>query len=173
VLKNRLPKWDQIIPVYAVIAFMMFAWAIVIALWKIPAWLYFQTILEIFAILASVFSQIFFESVLVLGILLVVCFLLPPKLLKNDFAVRGTWMSFTVIGSMMLYVDFLFQLQLPFEIWLAATLAFAILLGYASTRIGWLTKATLEISDRLIIFLYLLIPISLVSVLTALIRNIN
>ncbi len=170
---NRLPRRDQIVPVYAVIAFMMFSWMIAISLWKIPSWLYFQTFPEILAILAYAYAEIFVESLLILGVLLAICFLLPPKFLKDDFALRGIWTAFTVIGTMFLYVDLLFQTSLPIGAWLIGALLLASLLSFASARIGWLAKAVLQIADRLIIFLYILIPVSLVSLLTVLILNIK
>ena len=35
-LKSRLPTLDAIIPVFAVIAFLVYGWTTVVFLWKIP-----------------------------------------------------------------------------------------------------------------------------------------
>jgi len=170
---NRLPKFKQIVPVYAVIAFMSFAWAILVFTWKLPSWLYFQTIYEIFAILAYIFMQTFFDTLLYLAALLIVCLILPARVFKDKFEARGTWAVIGVLGTYITYVNTLFAVGGSVISWTFAALLIGIALATLSAYINWLAKIVLEISDRLIIFLYIFIPMSLVSILTVFIRNIN
>lgn len=170
---NRMPMRDQIVPVYAVIAFLSFVWAIIALVWKIPAWLYFQTVYEILPILAYFFRQIFFDTLIYLGILLAVCMILPARFLKDEFIVRGTWAAIGVLGSYIAYVNLLFMWGDSVVGWTIAALLLGVTLAVFSAHVRWLAKIATEVSDRLVIFLYILIPVSLVSILTVIIRNIN
>ena len=172
-MQNRLPKPDQIVPVYAVIAFMSFAWMIVLSLWKLSAWLYFQTINEILAIQAYLFMQVFFDSLLYLGLLLALCFILPPRYLKDDFAVRGSWIALVVLSSMMIYLNQFLVTKISSPIWTILTVLIALGLAILSGRFKWLANLALQVSDRLIIFLYVLLPLCAISILTVIIRNIS
>ncbi len=170
---DRLPKLQQITPVYAVIAFMSFAWMILVFVWKLPSWLYFQKINEILPILAYLFMQIFLDSLLYLGILLVVCMILPARLLRDDFIPRGAWAAFGAIGTYIAYVNLLFIWGDSVTQWTLAAMLIGIALAISSAYVKWLAKVAVEASDRLVIFVYILIPVSLVSILTVIIRNIN
>jgi hypothetical protein len=63
-----------------------------------------------------------------------------------------------------------FDIPLP---WFVAALFLAAVGGsFFSTKLGPVRQALMWLSDRLIIFLYILIPLSLLSLLVILVRNI-
>ena len=172
-ISNRLPALNQITPVYAVIIFMSAAWMILAFVWKLPAWLYFQTVYEILPILAYAFMQIFFDSLLYLGLLLLICVILPARFFKDEFSVRGTWAAIGLIGTYIAFVNLLFVLGGSFQAWTLSAVLIGVGLAALSARVGWLASFALQISDRLIIFLYILLPVSAISILTVIIRNLN
>ncbi len=173
-LLNRFPKSSQIAPVYAMIVLMVYGWTIIWFFWKLPSWLNFMSMGEIAVVLAYALAMNFLESLCVLLLPLLACALAPRTWFYDQFVTRGTALVMLVLG----YAMFLtLQLQnvdgYPKNLILLSLLAFAVILVLASLigRVGILRKLLESLSDRAIVFLYLSIPASLVSVLVVVIRN--
>ena len=175
-MAGRLPRLNQVIRVYAVIACLTYAWMIVGFLWKLPSWLHFLTVWEILSILSYAFFETFIESLLMLGLLVAICLPLPPRFLRNDFATRGTWSAFVVIGAIVLLLKYSISIHLRlivlFVAWSSLTLLAVLFFSFLSTRLRWLDSVASWVSDRLVVFLYILVPASLVSMLVVLVRNV-
>jgi hypothetical protein len=176
---QRLPARTSIVSVYAVICFIVYSWTILVAFWKFPSWLYYLTVDEIMGINAYAFTVNLIESIFLLGILLFLCMVLPASFLKNDFTVRATIILVCLLGSAMLHLyvnrgaDSLENFIATMQIWWASTLlVLAILLG-VSMKIQWLRAVIVNIADRLIVLLYVFMPLSLISVVIVILRNVN
>ena len=173
---QRLPKPQAIVQVYAVIAFMFSAWTIVAFAWKISTWLLTLNIGEIFTIFSYAMLTNLLESLVVLLLLLVGSALLPPRFLRDDFIVRGTILSIGLIGALMVYLGFNRALgQENVAALLAGPMALLSLmiffLGFSS-KFGWLRSSTTWISDRLIVFLFILLPLFVILSAYVIARNI-
>ena len=59
---RRFPKTQDILPVYAVIAAVVFSWSIITFFWKLQSWLIFLRSDEILSILAYTLSVDMLES---------------------------------------------------------------------------------------------------------------
>jgi hypothetical protein len=59
---RRFPKMQDILPVFAVIATVVFSWSIITFFWKLPSWLFFLRADEILSILAYTLSVDMLES---------------------------------------------------------------------------------------------------------------
>ena len=57
--------------------------------------------------------------------------------------------------------------------WTIVSFIVIFLLTFLSTKIRFMTRAAAWFSDRLIIFLYLLVPLSILSILIVVLRNIS
>lgn len=175
-LKNRLPPFEAILPVYAVIAFMVFSWTIVSFLWKLPSWIQFLNLGDILVVFAYSMTSALLESLAILGILLLACLLLPARWMRDVFVTRGTTAAVFGFGSIMLYMYRYSEIGYSFIsslfLWSLAGLAVAILMTFLSTHIRGMVRAAAWVSDRLIVFLFLFVPISLVSLLVVIYRNI-
>jgi hypothetical protein len=174
-IKSRLPAIDAIPPVLAVISFLVYGWTLVVFLWQVPSWILFLTPGEILVVLAYSMTSSLLESLAVAGILLFVCMLLPSRWLRDVFVTRGTLAVVFGLGSIMLYM-YRFSLVGYSYIdhlvpWSLAGLGLTLLLTFISPRIRPIVRAAAWISDRMIVFLFLFIPISLVSLLVVLYRN--
>jgi hypothetical protein len=174
-LKSRLPALDAIIPVYAVISFMVYGWTLVVFLWKVPSWMMFLTLGEMLSVFAYSMTSALLESLAALAILLFASVLLPARWMRDVFVTRGSVVAFFALGSIMLFMvrlsvigyavlNYLFQCT-----WIA--LALTLLLAFLAARLRFVVRAVAWISDRLIVFLFLLLPISLVSVIVVIYRN--
>ncbi len=172
---NRLPKLKDVIPVYAVIAFMVYAWAIIVFLWQVPAWLYYLNLGEILSIFAYRLFASFIESLIFLCIILIVTMILPPKWLKDSFTVRAATATICVLGAIMLYANqsLVAALTIPGRLyyWIFGSILLAILIGFFSTKIKPAASFLTWLSDSMTIFLYILMPLSAISLIVILIRN--
>lgn len=174
-LKSRLPTFNAILPVFAVISFMVYGWTLVVFLWKVPSWMMFLTLGEILSVSAYSMASALLESLAALVILLLASVLLPTRWMRDVFVTRGSVAAFFGLGSIMLYMLRLSTIGyaalhylFPWT-WLA--LGLTLLLTFLAPRVRVIIRAVAWVSDRLIVFLFLLVPISLVSVLVVIYRN--
>jgi hypothetical protein len=163
---KRLPEFHAVLQVYAVIAVLLSAWTIPAFLWKLSAWLLILNLGEIVTIFSYAMLIDLVESLIVLFILLVVSALLPPRILRDQFVVRGTILALGFVGSLMAFVRFHMQFGIESGARLlllgpiAVILLTALLLAL-STKVRFIASVTASISDRLTVFLFILVPLFL------------
>ena len=174
---QRLPKPQAIVQVYAVIAFMLSAWTIVAFSWKLSTWLLTLNIGEIFTIFSYAMLTNLLESLVVLVLLLVVSALLPPRFLRDDFIVRGTILSVGLIGSMMIYLGLnrAFGTENIVALFAGPVALLSLMIFFLgfSSKFLWLRSAATWISDRLMVFLFILLPLFVVLSIYVIARNIT
>ena len=174
---KRLPSFANILPLYSVIAAMTYGWTISKFLWKLPSWLLFLNIGEALALFAYAMVSALVESLLILGILLLASLVLPAKFFKDEFIIRGAWFVMVAYGAMMIYLSLYTtqgqMLGAYWTAWFGGLLSLAVLAAYISPRIHFARSLALWLSDRLIIFLFIFIPTSVISLLVVIVRNLN
>ncbi|RJP51072.1 MAG: hypothetical protein C4583_09785 [Anaerolineaceae bacterium] len=174
-LKSRLPALDAILPVFAVISFLVYGWTLVVFLWKVPSWMMFLTFGEILSVFAYSMTSAFLESLAALAILLLASMLLPARWMREVFVTRGSVAALFGLGSIMLYMYRLsvtgYAVLHDLFPWTWIALALSLLLTFLAPRLRFVIRSVAWISDRLIVFLFLLLPISLVSVIVVIVRN--
>jgi hypothetical protein len=175
-MAKRLPGVQSILQVYAVIAVLLAGWTITAFLWKLSAWLLLLNLGEILAIFAYAMAANLLESLLLMGILLLLSVLLPASFLRDRFALRGSLLAMGWIGALMAFVGVHMQMGLQNRtlLWAAPLVVFlvtAFLLHSSSRIVHRVHSGILWISDRLIVFLFLLLPLFLFSSAYAIVRN--
>jgi hypothetical protein len=173
---KRLPEFHAVVQVYAVIAVLLSAWTIPAFLWKLPAWLLILNLGEIFTIFSYAMLIDLVESLIVLFLLLAVSVLLPPRILRDQFVVRGTILALGFVGSLMAFVRFHWQFGIESGARLlvgpvAVILLTALLLGFSS-KFRSIASTTAWVSDRLTVFLFLLVPLYFLLSAYVILRNI-
>ena len=175
-MKNRFPKFTEILPVYSVIAVLVYGWELYRFAWRVPSWLHYVTMGELFGIFSYTMLQGLFESLLLLGLLLIVCALLPARFLKDVFIVRGTAIALAFLGVIIAYLVVLDAIGLEYtnriELWTLGNIIFTILFAWLVVRVRFLNTAMSWLSDRLLVFLFLLMPLSAIGVIVVILRNI-
>lgn len=175
-LKNRFPSFASLVPVYSVMVVMLYGWTLVAFIWKLPSWLNYLTMGEMLVILAYSFFANLLESLSVLGLLLLICAILPPSFLLDNFAVRGTVIVLTLLGSGMFflarYVTVGQSIGLIWPIWLATTLAILSACLALAQKVKAVRAAVFWLADQLTVFLYIFLPLSILSAAVVLFRNI-
>ena len=173
-IKNKLPHLAEIYPVYAIIVILTYGWTIYWALWKLPSWLDFLPLSEIGAIFCYLLATNFIESLLALFGVLVISLILPQKWFRSSFVSRGSVLAATVLISIMVfeyhfdkpadYFDKL-PLYLPLILLIAGVLAF-----FA----GWIRvvrKGVEVLAENAVIFIFISLPVSLLSLTVVIVRN--
>lgn len=175
---QRLPKRQAILQVYAVIAVMLSAWTITAFLWKLSAWLLILNLGELLTVFSYSMLASLAESLIVLLVLLVVCALFPTFFLRDGFEVRGTILAIGLIASLMAFVKFDMEFGVGMGLKLllaplAVLLLTAILLGVSPRFqvVQRLHSVIRWIADRMLVFLYILVPLFVIVFVYVIFRN--
>lgn len=174
---KRFPPLIPILQVYAVIAVPIFGWTFTAWLWKLPSWLNFLTPGDILTIFFYAMATAFVESLLVGCLILSLCLLLPAGMLRDHFTARGSWLAVGLAASILgnglwramnrySYVD------VSLVSWSIATLVLSMLLFLVAARSRLMARAAEWMADRLVVFLYILAPLSVVSAIVVVARNV-
>ncbi len=175
---ERFPRWRQILPVYAVIAFIVYAWTLLWFFWKLPGWMFFLGIGNIVSALAYALVVNLAESLLVLGAVLGLAWVLPSRWFRDVFVARGAALCIAGLGYLMFladrFKDKMSYPALPLAAWtVPAALAALALVVYLCGRFGVVRKALEGIADSATIFLYILVPASLLSLIVILFNSLS
>lgn len=172
---KRIPHLEQIARVYAVMVVIIYSWSLFRFFWRLPGWLYYSSMGEIGVMFTYMMVVNLIESLVVLLAPLFLSIVLPQKWFSDRFVTKGTLLVLMGLGYLIYFSNHL-HFQTPFPVQLVTwtpAVAIAILgLVFLIDRAHVLDKALDEITSRLVIFLYISIPVSLVSVLVVLVRNI-
>jgi hypothetical protein len=175
-IRNRLPQLSQLLAVYAIGTIFIYTWTLLWFFWKLPSWLFYLNLGEILTSLAYALTLNLFEAVLAASIPVLVAFILPHKWFLETFIARGA----TLLASLLAYTAYVLyrfpvKEEPPLHLMTTRTpqiLIATVLLVFAAGRLPFLRKTIESIADRAIVLLYLFVPMSLISALVVLIRNI-
>src|SRR5215211_1257156 len=172
-MRTRLPEFQSILQVYAVIAVMFAGWTITAFLWKLSAWLLLLNLGELFTIFSYAMTANFVESLIVLVLLLFACMLLPAHILRDDFVVRGTILSLGFIGSLMAFVGshMQFGMESGFRLLIAPLVVLAVTIFVLKS--GFIRSIAVWLSDRVTVFLFILLPLFAILSTYVIFRNIG
>lgn len=175
-LKSRFPALASLIPVYSVIVFLVYGWMLYRYAWRLPSWLHYLTMGELLGIFSYAMLTGLVESLLLLGFLVGVSVLLPAHFLRDVFIVRGTAISLgwlvSLIGFWIIYERNSLVIESYMVAWTVGALLLSVFLAWFSTRIHWLGAFFSALSDRLVVFLFLLMPLTAFGLVVILVRNI-
>jgi hypothetical protein len=151
---------------------MIYSWSIVFFFWRLPSFLFYSTVGEIGVTFAYMIATDFIDSLLILLPLLALCLLLPEKWFSSRFSSKGVILAMLVLGSIFAYGGYYRaeSLSLLLQKTLLAGLVF-ITLAFILDNLRIARDLFEGLANRTLVFLYLFLPITAVSLLTVLIRN--
>jgi len=178
-LKSRLPSPQEILPVFSTIVFFVFTWALYRMFYQVPAWLYFLSLLNILILTAYVLAFALFESGVMLVFLLFLSFVFPARLYKDKFVAQSAALVALVsIGAVLvqrkigsIYQMVLWKLIAYPLFFLVGVVLFIAVTSFVFDRFSWFPRFIASIADRLTIFSYVYVPLSLISLAVVIIRN--
>lgn len=174
-LFKKIPSLEKISPVYAVAVVVVYSWSILRFFWKLPSWLNYSSIGEIAVIFAYMMVVNLIESIVVCLGPILLSVVLPQKWFYDRFITKGTLLVSLGLGYLIYFSNHLnYQTPFPLDlVYLTPIIIVTVfILVFLIDWIGFLDTILKELSNRLTVFLYISIPISLLSLLTVLIRNI-
>jgi hypothetical protein len=172
-LRNKFPPFHEILGAYATIVFLVYGWTSIAFLWKVPSWLYFLTFRDIAVVLSYILVSSLFESLLLLFLFLSISLALPASWLRDKFLVRGSIVMYLVTFWVAVF-DLSSLIQLPSSstvisvvVGTPLTCALALILA---DRLDWVPRSLASLGDRLTIFLYVCLPLSLMGFFVMLLK---
>jgi hypothetical protein len=172
-LRKKIPPRNEILAFFGTIVFLIYGWASLTFFWKVPSWLYFLSLGEIAAILSYIFASSLLECTMILFVFLLANLVLPSGLLHNKFLVRASLIVYSLTFWVALFTMIsLIQLPTVNDVISFGTgaLLTVVLSIFLADKFPLVQKLVVSIGDRLTIFLYLWLPLSLISLLAILIR---
>ncbi|HSL27836.1 MAG TPA: hypothetical protein VK900_01450 [Anaerolineales bacterium] len=170
----RLPSLQENIRVYAVIVALVYTWTTLWLFWDLPSWLYFLTIPEILPLFAYAFTTNLLETGLILVGLNLLAALLPRAWFRASFVARSFWLLALGMGYLMAFASLLGKEEdYPAGMlsWSPLVFGLIFIVSLLLDRFPRIRALAEQIADRLTIFLYLTIPLSLISLFVVLVRN--
>jgi hypothetical protein len=142
--------------------------------WKLPSWLFHASLDKVGILYAYMVSVNVFESLLVLFGLIVLGFILPRQWFLEHFITKGLLLVLLSLGSLM-YFDYNIQAESAFPLamfrWSPVFVLFILLLVFLLHKIALLRAILEKSAANLVVFLYVSIPVSAISVVLVLMRN--
>jgi hypothetical protein len=155
---------------------MVYSWTFITFFFKLSSWVYYLTIREIAAIFAYAMATDLIESLLILVGIVLLYLLVPARTIKDDFAVRGTWLAISCLALLMLYLiplsSFDRELIDP-VLWILITISISLLFTFFFSHLRLLRHFALLISERMVSFSILFTPLSVISMVVIVIRLIG
>ncbi len=172
--KNLFPPNQSIVLVFASCVVPIYSWSILAFLKKVPSWLIFLRPWDLISIFA--YSQAFalLESAIFLLVLILLSMILPARLFRHRFVAQG---------SVVMFLAAIYALVFQFKSWtdFSSTVLFLgavlylVLNGVAYVlvkRYKRLEQAIHAFVEQLTVLLYFYVPVTLVSVIIVIARNI-
>jgi hypothetical protein len=179
-LKSRLPTRSEALSVFSIFVFFVFSWTLYRSAWYVPSWLEYLNIWSIAIIIAYVLAFALLESAAMLALVVFFSLFFPRQVFKENFALQGSSLAVLIcVGAFLLQrkINLVYRL----ELWqlLAYPLAglllcvlLVVLLAFLFNRFPLLSRLATAVVERMVIFVYIYMPISLLAVLVVLVRNI-
>jgi hypothetical protein len=171
-IKHRFPDRREITLVFSAAVFTVFTWAVRSFIYQVPSFILYFDLWDILGIFALLLTFALLESALVAGLLVLFCALLPAKWLKTGFAYKG-FISVVVAASAFIYLKQAMNNQPTIQfLGTIFSVTFLSWLGLILAAHYWdrFQRLILDLADRLSIFLYVYIPLGLLSVIVVIIR---
>ena len=186
---DLIPPSQAIRPVFAWLVLIVFSYAIYQFFWYLSSWVEYLPPAGIFAIAGYTCAISLFESLLLLGGLLLLAALFPERWLRGHFASQGSLIVLVLAawaGLLQLainrYLDQIAQLkrlipggEITLSLALLVLLVTTLILApyFVANRWRSLEKRLLSLSERITIFLYIYIPLGLLGLVIVIARNLT
>ena len=161
------------------IVFIVFTWTLYRMFYQVPSWLFYMDFGGVLVISAYILAFALFESLVLLGFVMLISLLLPPKFFREHFVAQGSAIMVLLGGGAYLLqrkIGLIYRLtsqQLiiyPIII-LVVLLLLILLLAFIFARFNTLPILINRFAEWMTVFGYIYVPISLIGLSVVLIRN--
>lgn len=178
-LQARLPSRGELAPVFAILLFLDFSWSLYHMFFVVPSWLYYMNIWDVLGLTAYVLAFSLLESALMLGGILLLGLLFPPRLFREQFVALGSATA-GLIGLGAVLVQRSIGLIYDLHIWqllafppgiLAALLLLVWLMAVILRRVPRLARLLNFLAERMQVFIWVYLPLGVIGIVVVIIRN--
>jgi hypothetical protein len=178
-LRRRLPARREILPVFAVIVFFVFSWSLYRFIYWMPSWLYYLSLGDVMWLGWYVLSYCLVESLVMLGLLLLLCLLLPGWVLREQFVPLGASVAgLSSVAAFLMQRKMGLLLRVETEVLilaplvvLAVLLLFIFIFAWLLRKLPILGSLLSALAERMTVFLYIYVPLGLIGAVVVLARN--
>jgi len=179
-LESKLPSRQEVLPVLSVIVFIVFTWSLYRMFFQVPSLLFYMRVWDVLIIISYVLMFALFESTVVLGLLLIFSLVFPAKYFKEKFVAQGSTVVVMIsMGAFALQrkMNIMYRLDgwelilYPLVI-LAAIVLVIFATSYIYDRFKILPRIINAFAERMIVFVLLYVPLSIIGLLVVFVRNI-
>ena len=179
-LESKLPSRQEVLPVFSVIVFIVFTWTLYRMFFQVPSLLFYLRVWDVLIISAYVLAFALFESMVVLGLLLIFSLVIPAKYFKDNFVAQGSTVVLMIsMGAVAIQrkMNIVYNLEgwelilYPFVI-LVAVVFVIVSASYIYDRFKILPRIINTVAERMIVFVLLYVPLSILGMLLVFVRNI-
>ena len=178
--RYRFPSCAEMLPVFSVLVFLSFSWALYRFFWYLPSWLEYLSIGGVLVIAAYTLGFALVDASFAFGLVLAYGLLLPWKVFRERFVAQGSALALA-LGAGAVLVQRQGRLIYRWEAWqvfayagaaLAGLLAVALLSGWVCRRLPFVQRLAESFAERMTVFAYLYLPLGALGLLVAIGRNI-
>lgn len=179
-LSARMPDRGAVLSVYSVLVCLLYSWTLFASFFALPSWIFFLDIVQLASLYSYSFILNFVESIFALIIVLFVEFIGVNivGVRREDFRPRSVMYIIILLASSVIRLYNLKGYEgitkfLDGEaVWWIGAFGTAIVMAVVAPRISWLRTALEGFADRAVVFLYIYLPLSLISLAIVMMRNI-
>lgn len=178
-IKERIPSRNELLPVFSLIIFIDFSWTLYRMFWQVPSWLYYMNFWGVLTLAAYALAFALLESTIILGCVLFLSLVFPVRHFRAKFVQQG---SVVVLLLSVIAVALQRKIGLIYDQELEILLAFSLIslagvcisifiFSYIFEHFGIISRLIASFAERMVVFSYLYVPLSLVSLAIVLVRN--
>lgn len=172
---RRFPTFKQLAPVYSVVVVVIYSWSLLRFFWRLPSLLNYSTAGDIGIIFSYLITVNLLESLAVVSVPVILSLIFPSKWYFERFLSKSVLLVLLALGYM-IYISSHINTEEPFPYVLFqwAPLVFLSILAFVFMldRIPFIGRLLEDIADRFVVFLFISIPVSIISCIVVLVRNI-
>ena len=177
-LKSKIPSWSELLPVFSILIFLVFTWTLYRMFWYLPSWLGDLPVWDVLIMAAYVLSFALFESLVMLGLMVLIALILPSRIFRQDFVAQASALALLLgAGAYLLQrkMGILYELslrQLAFYplVVLAAILVFILVFSYLFKRFEGLRRLVHKFAEWMTVFAYIYVPLGLLGLVVVILR---
>jgi ABC-type phosphate/phosphonate transport system permease subunit len=179
-LKSRLPTRSEALSVFSIFVFFVFSWTLYRSSWYVPSWLEYLSVWSVLIVVAYVLAFALFESAFMLALVVFFSLFFPRKVFKEKYVLQGSSLAVLIsVGAVLLQrkINLVYRLELwqllayPL-VGLLLCVLLVVLLAFLFDRIPLLSRLVSTVVERMVIFVYIYVPLGLLALLVVLVRNI-
>jgi hypothetical protein len=171
----RVPTLAETVPVFGVCVVVVYTWSIYVFLDRVTGWLYHLDLLKLVSIFAYTQAFALFESVVMCGSLVLLAMLLPGTTLRDRFVATSNAAIIVVAGwavAAQVYDDTIRTWPVSILLlWVGVVCASVVVSAILVRQWRAFERMMITFGKRMTPFLYVYLPISLLSVAVVIIRN--